>query len=87
MIKEVNYQQNSYRTVIRVHLTMHLMHPNYCQITIMCVCLCMYICLCVCTSHCVCVCVWLCTYSAASIFECVDVSVFAIIPMNNLLHC
>ena len=32
---EVNYQQNSYLTVIGVHLTMHLMHPKYCQITIM----------------------------------------------------
>ena len=26
---------NSYLTVIGVHSTMHLMHPNYCQITIM----------------------------------------------------
>ena len=25
---------NSHLTVIRVHSTMHLMHPNYCQITI-----------------------------------------------------
>ena len=25
----------SYLTVIGVHSTMHLMHPNYCQITIM----------------------------------------------------
>ena len=33
---EVNYQQNSYLTVIGVHSTMHLMHPNYCQITIIC---------------------------------------------------
>ena len=29
-----NYQQNSYLTVIGVHSTMYLMHPNYCQITI-----------------------------------------------------
>ena len=32
---EVNYQHNSYLTVIGVHSTMHLMHPNYCPITIM----------------------------------------------------
>ena len=31
---EVNYKQNSYLTVIGVHWTMHLMHPNYYQITI-----------------------------------------------------
>ena len=30
------YQQNSYLTVIGVHLTMHLMHPNCYQITIIC---------------------------------------------------
>ena len=35
---EVNYQQSSYLTIIGMHLTMHLMHPNYCQITIMYVC-------------------------------------------------
>ena len=35
---EVNYQQNSYWAVIGVHSTMHLMHPNYCQITIISVC-------------------------------------------------
>ena len=29
---EQRNQQNSYLTVIRVHSTMHLMHPNYCQI-------------------------------------------------------
>ena len=39
----VNYQQNSYLAVIGVHSTMH---PNYCQINIMCVCVC------------VCACVW-----------------------------
>ena len=32
-----NYQQNSYLTVIGVHLTMHLMHPNYCLRTFTCV--------------------------------------------------
>ena len=35
---EVNYQQNSYLPVIGVYSTMHLMHPNYWQITIMYVC-------------------------------------------------
>ena len=29
---------NSYLTVIGVHSTMHLVHPNYCQITSTCVC-------------------------------------------------
>ena len=29
-------QLPSYLTVIGVHSTMHLMHPNYCQITIIC---------------------------------------------------
>ena len=28
---------NSYLTVIGMHLTMHLMHPNYYQITIICI--------------------------------------------------
>ena len=29
------YQQNSYLTVIGVHFTMHLVYPNYCQLTTM----------------------------------------------------
>ena len=29
------YLHNSYLTVIRVYSTMHLMHPNYCQISIL----------------------------------------------------
>ena len=36
----INYgtnKNNSYLTVIGVHLTMHLMHPNYCQITAICI--------------------------------------------------
>ena len=32
----VNYQQNSYLPIIGVHSTMHLVHPNYWQITIIC---------------------------------------------------
>ena len=43
--KGINYQQNSYLTVIGIHSTIHLMHPNYCQITIMCVCVCVCVCM------------------------------------------
>ena len=36
MMKGVMGQQISYLTVIMVHSTMHLMHPNHCQITTVC---------------------------------------------------
>ena len=38
MLKGIIGQQISFLTVIVVHLTMHLMHHNHCQITTMCVC-------------------------------------------------
>ena len=54
------HTDNSYLTAVRMHTvirmhstmhsTMHLVHPNYCQITIICVsvhvCVCMYVCVC-----------------------------------------
>ena len=36
MMREVIGHQNSYLTVIVVHSTMHLMHRNDCQLTIIC---------------------------------------------------
>ena len=40
---EVNYQQISYMTLIGMHSTMHLVHPNLCHVTTMCVCVCVYL--------------------------------------------
>ena len=37
--------RDHYLTVIGVHSTMHLMRPNYCQITIMHVCVCVCVCM------------------------------------------
>ena len=37
MAKGFMGQQNSHLTVIVVHSTMHLMHHNHCQITVICV--------------------------------------------------
>ena len=38
-------KQISYMTLIGVHSTMHLIHPNLCHVTIMCVytCVCTYV--------------------------------------------
>ena len=52
---EVNYQQISYMTLIGVYSTMHLVHPNLCHGTT--VCLFVYVCVCVCVCAHVCVCV------------------------------
>ena len=72
---EVNYQPISYTTLIGVHSTMYLVHPNYNFVICACVCVCIRDFVSVCTYYVrvrmhvhVCACVFVGSYLATKLF-------------------